>query len=240
MNREKSKSLQEVHGTVDTTVHPGGWRRLFAFLGPAYMVSVGYMDPGNWATDIAGGSKFGYTLVWVLVLSNLMALLLQSLSARLGVVAGMDLAQASRAYYPKMVNRALWFLAEIAIAATDLAEVVGMAIGLQLLFDIPLVTGICITVLDTFLLLVLQRFGIRKMEAFIISLVSIIGLAFVAELFFAKPHGLSILSGLKPSIPNDQALYIAIGIIGATVMPHNLYLHSSLVQTRRIDRSDKG
>ncbi len=240
MNREKSKSLQEVHQTVDTTVHAGGWRRLFAFLGPAYMVSVGYMDPGNWATDIAGGSKFGYTLVWVLVLSNLMALLLQSLSARLGVVAGMDLAQASRAYYPKMINRSLWFLAEIAIAATDLAEVVGMAIGLQLLFDIPLLTGICITVLDTFLLLILQRFGIRKMEAFIISLVSIIGLAFVAELFFAKPHGLSILSGLKPSIPNDQALYIAIGIIGATVMPHNLYLHSSLVQTRRIDRSDKG
>ncbi|MEO5645066.1 MAG: Nramp family divalent metal transporter [Bacteroidia bacterium] len=233
------KSLAEVHGTVDTTQHKNTWRRLLAFLGPAYLVSVGYMDPGNWATDIAGGSQFGYTLVWVLVLSNLMALLLQSLSARLGLASGLDLAQASRAHYPKGVNFFLWILAEIAIAACDLAEVIGMAIGLQLLFGFSLLTGVCITVFDTFLLLILQRFGIRKMEAFIIGLVSIIGMAFIVELFYAKPSLPGIFSGLKPIIPNDAALYITIGIIGATVMPHNLYLHSSLVQTRKIGRTPK-
>lgn len=233
------KSLGEVHGTVDTTQHKSTWRRLLAFLGPAYLVSVGYMDPGNWATDIAGGSQFGYTLIWVLVLSNLMALLLQSLSARLGLASGLDLAQASRAHYPKGVNFCLWILAEIAIAACDLAEVIGMAIGLQLLFGLSLLTGVCITVFDTFLLLILQRYGIRKMEAFIIGLISVIGMAFIAELFFAKPSGAGILSGLRPSIPNDAALLITIGIIGATVMPHNLYLHSSLVQTRRIGRTPK-
>ncbi|HTL83102.1 MAG TPA: Nramp family divalent metal transporter, partial [Bacteroidia bacterium] len=197
-------------------------------------------DPGNWATDIAGGSQFGYTLIWVLVVSNFIALLLQSLSARLGLVTGLDLAQASRAHYPRGLNFFLWILAEIAIAACDLAEVVGMAIGLQLLFGISLLTGVLITVFDTLLLLVLQRFGIRKMEAFIIGLISVIGLAFIAELFYAHPSANSIFSGLKPSIPNDAALYITIGIIGATVMPHNLYLHSSLVQTRKIDRSAKG
>jgi manganese transport protein len=233
------KSLGEVHGTVDTTQHKSTWRRLLAFLGPAYLVSVGYMDPGNWATDIAGGSQFGYTLIWVLVLSNLMALLLQSLSARLGLASGLDLAQASRAHYPKGVNFCLWILAEIAIAACDLAEVIGMAIGLQLLFGLSLLTGVCITVFDTFLLLILQRYGIRKMEAFIIGLISVIGMAFIAELFFAKPSGAGILSGFRPSIPNDAALLITIGIIGATVMPHNLYLHSSLVQTRRIGRTPK-
>jgi manganese transport protein len=233
------KSLSEVHSTVDTTQHKNTWRRLLAFLGPAYLVSVGYMDPGNWATDIAGGSQFGYTLIWVLVLSNLMALLLQSLSARLGLASGLDLAQASRAHYPKGVNFCLWILAEIAIAACDLAEVIGMAIGLQLLFGLSLLTGVCITVFDTFLLLILQRYGIRKMEAFIIGLISIIGMAFIAELFFAKPSVPGIFSGLKPMIPNDAALYITIGIIGATVMPHNLYLHSSLVQTRKIGRTPK-
>lgn len=237
--KEANKSLSEVHGSVDTSKYKNTWRRLLAFLGPAYLVSVGYMDPGNWATDIAGGSQFGYTLIWVLVLSNLMALLLQSLSARLGLAAGLDLAQASRAHYPKGVNFALWILAEIAIAACDLAEVIGMAIGLQLLFGLSLLTGVCITVLDTFLLLILQRFGIRKMEAFIIGLVSIIGMAFIAEMIFAKPSISGIFSGLKPIIPNDAALYITIGIIGATVMPHNLYLHSSLVQTRKFRRTPK-
>jgi manganese transport protein len=237
---KNNNSLQEVHETVDTVVRKGFWKKLTAFLGPAYLVSVGYMDPGNWATDIAGGSKFGYTLVWVLVLSNLMALLLQSLSARLGLVAGLDLAQASRAHYSKPLNFFLWIMAEIAIAACDLAEVIGMAIGLQLLFGLPLLTGVIITVFDTFLLLVLQRYGIRKMEAFIIGLVSIIGMAFIAEMFFAQPSLGGIFAGLRPRLPNDEALYITIGIIGATVMPHNLYLHSSLVQTRKIDRTPKG
>lgn len=240
MGKEPSPSLQEVNSSVDTRGKTGFWRKLMAFVGPAYLVSVGYMDPGNWATDIAGGSRFGYALIWVLVLSNLMALLLQSLSARLGLVAGLDLAQASRAHYPKFVNRILWFLAEIAIAATDLAEVIGMAIGLKLLFGLPLLAGVLITVLDTFLLLALQRFGIRKMEAFIIALVGLIGMSFLTELFFAKPSIKEIASGLFPSLPGEGALYIAIGIIGATVMPHNLYLHSSLVQTRRIDRTVKG
>ena len=209
-------------------------------MGPAYLVSVGYMDPGNWATDIAGGSRFGYSLIWVLLMSNLMALLLQSLSAKLGLVRGLDLAQASRATYPPIVNFFNWVLAEIAIAACDLAEVIGMAIGLQLLFHLPLLIGVSITVLDTIILLVLARYGMRKMEAFILALIATIGLAFIAELIFAKPDAAQLIKGFIPSIPNHSALYIAIGIIGATVMPHNLYLHSSLVQTRKIDRSDKG
>lgn len=233
-------SLSEVNASVDTTQKTGFWRKLFAFVGPAYLISVGYMDPGNWATDIAGGSQFGYSLLWVLVMSNLMALLLQSLSARLGLVRGMDLAQASRATYPPLVNFFNWFLAEIAIAACDLAEVIGMAIGLQLLFDLPLLVGVSITVLDTLLILILQRNGIRKMEAFIIALIAVIGLAFIAELFFAKPVASEMVKGFIPGLANNNALYIAIGIIGATVMPHNLYLHSSLVQTRKFDRSEKG
>lgn len=204
------------------------------------MVSVGYMDPGNWATDIAGGSQFGYKLIWVLLMSNLMAVLLQSLSARLGLTRGLDLAQASRATYPKYINYILWFFAEIAIAATDLAEVLGMAIGLQLLFDIPLTVGVAITVLDTFLLLILQSYGIRKMEAFILGLISIIGMAFLAEMIFAKPDMGELAKGFIPSLPNNTALYIAIGIIGATVMPHNLYLHSALVQTRNFEKTEKG
>jgi manganese transport protein len=240
MHKNSEKSLSEVHATVDTTNKNGFWKKLFAFIGPAYLISVGYMDPGNWATDIAGGSEFGYTLLWVLVMSNLMALLLQSLSARLGLVRGLDLAQASRATYPPIVNYLNWFLAEVAIAACDLAEVIGMAIGLQLLFHIPLLAGVFITVADTFLLLILQRFGMRKMEAFILALISVIGLAFIAELFFAKPDAAELVKGFIPSIPNNSALYIAIGIIGATVMPHNLYLHSSLVQTRKINRSPEG
>ena len=233
-------SLSEVHASVDVVTKEGKWKKLFSFLGPAYLVSVGYMDPGNWATDLAGGSKFGYTLIWVLLMSNLMALLLQSLSSRLGIVRGLDLAQANRATYPKPVNFVLYLLAEIAIAATDLAEVLGMAIGIQLLTGMPLIWGVSITVLDTFLLLYLQKLGIRKMEAFIIALVAVIALSFLIQIIMAKPEPSEILKGFVPSLPNDEALYIAIAIIGATVMPHNLYLHSALVQTRKIDKTDKG
>ncbi len=233
-------SLSEVHGSVDTTVKKTGWRRILSFLGPAYLVSVGYMDPGNWATDLAGGSKFGYTLIWVLLMSNLMALLLQGLSARLGIVRGRDLAQANRETYPRLVNFILYLLAEIAIAACDLAEVLGMAIGIQLLTGLPLVWGVSITVLDTFLLLYLQKLGMRKMEAFIITLVGIIGICFLIEIFLAAPKVSDVVTGFIPTGMSDEALYIAIGIIGATVMPHNLYLHSALVQTRKIDRTDAG
>jgi len=240
MKNLTGKSLEEVNESVDTTGKTTFWKKLFAFMGPAYLISVGYMDPGNWATDIAGGSQFGYQLLWVLLMSNLMALLLQSLSARLGLVRGLDLAQASRATYPRAVNFFNWILAEIAIAACDLAEVIGMAIGLQLLFNIPLLAGVSITVLDTLLILLLQKNGIRKMEAFILALVATIGFAFIAELIFSKPDSAEMLKGFIPSIPNDGALYIAIGIIGATVMPHNLYLHSSLVQTRKIKRTPEG
>ncbi|MBX7183028.1 MAG: Nramp family divalent metal transporter, partial [Bacteroidia bacterium] len=237
---ELSPSLEDVNASIDTTQAKSWWKRLLSFLGPAYLVSVGYMDPGNWATDIAGGSGFGYTLLWVLLMSNLMALVLQSLAARLGIVSGLDLAQASRMSYPKPVNFFLWLLAEIAIAATDLAEVIGMAIGLKLLFGIPLLYGVLITLFDTFLLLFLQRFGMRKMEAFIIGLVAIIGLSFLVEMLLAQPNPFEMAHGLIPSIPNETALYIAIGIIGATVMPHNLYLHSALVQTRKFEKSKTG
>jgi len=230
------KSLQEVHGTINTLNHRNRWRTFLAFSGPAFLVSVGYMDPGNWATDIAGGSQFGYILIWVLLMSNLMALLLQSLSARLGLVRGKDLAQISRESFPKSVNFILYILAEIAIAATDLAEVLGMAIGLNLLFGLSMIIGVSITVFDTLLLLVLQSYGMRKMEAFIVSLIGVIGLSFVIEIFFAQPSISSVLSGFMPSLPNSEALYIAIGIIGATVMPHNLYLHSGLVQTRNYEK----
>ena len=235
-----SKSLEEVNQSVATEGKKTGFRKVLAFLGPAYLISVGYMDPGNWATDLAGGSQFGYSLLWVLLMSNIMALLLQSLSARLGIVTQRDLAQASRETYSPFINYILYFLAEIAIAACDLAEVLGMAIGLNLLFDISLVNGVIITVLDTFLLLFLINKGMRKMEAFIIALVAIIGFSFVFEMIFAQPEMGKVLTGLIPSLPSEAALYIAIGIIGATVMPHNLYLHSSLVQTRKFDRSEKG
>ncbi|MDX6180890.1 Nramp family divalent metal transporter [Flavobacterium sp. Fl-77] len=235
-----TKSLEEVNQSVATEHKKKGFRKILAFLGPAYLVSVGYMDPGNWATDIAGGSQFGYSLLWVLLMSNLMALLLQSLSARLGIVTQRDLAQASRETYSKFINYILYFLAEIAIAACDLAEVLGMAIGINLLFDIPLIEGVLITVLDTFLLLFLINKGIRKMEAFIIVLVAIIGFSFIFEMIFAEPEIDKVIYGLIPSIPSSAALYIAIGIIGATVMPHNLYLHSSLVQTRKFDRTPAG
>jgi manganese transport protein len=233
-------SLSEVHETIEVHAGQVKWRQILAFFGPAYLVSVGYMDPGNWATDLAGGSKFGYKLIWVLLMSNLMALLLQGLSARLGIVRRRDLAQANREAYPRPVNLLLYVLAEVAIAATDLAEVLGMAIGLQLLTGLPLIWGVAITVLDTFLLLFLQRKGMRKMEAFIIALVAVVGISFLIEIILAKPNAAEIATGFLPSFPNEEALYIAIGIIGATVMPHNLYLHSALVQTRKIARTAQG
>jgi manganese transport protein len=231
-------SLSEVHGTVEVNQIGPRWKQLFSFFGPAYLVSVGYMDPGNWATDIAGGSQFGYRLLWVLLMSNLIALVLQSMSARLGIVRGRDLAQANREAYPRLVNFCLYILAEIAITACDLAEVLGMAIGIQLLTGLPIVYGVAITVLDTFLLLFLQRLGMRRMEIFILSLIAVVGLSFFIEIFLAKPAIGEISRGLIPSLPNSTALYVAIGIIGATVMPHNLYLHSALVQTRKIKRED--
>ncbi|HTQ65629.1 MAG TPA: Nramp family divalent metal transporter [Puia sp.] len=235
---QRDVSLSEVHGTIDTKVKGSGWKQVFMFFGPAYLVSVGYMDPGNWATDLAGGSRFGYMLIWVLLMSNLMALLLQSLSARLGIVRGRDLAQANREAYPKYINITLYVLAEIAIAACDLAEVLGMAIGIQLLTGLPLVYGVSITVLDTFLLLFLQRLGMRRMEAFIIALIAVVGLSFLIEIIMAKPDAGEVASGLIPYLSGKESLYIAIGIIGATVMPHNLYLHSALVQTRKIQKED--
>lgn len=229
-------SLSEVHGTINTEKR--GWKKLFSFLGPAYLVSVGYMDPGNWATDIAGGSQFGYSLIWVLLMSNLMAVFLQGLSSRLGIVRGRDLAQANREAYPPFINFILYVIAELAIAACDLAEVLGMAIGIQLLTGLPLIWGVSITVLDTFLLLFLQRLGMRKMEAFIITLVAIIALCFLLQIIMAKPDPSEVMSGFIPSFASEHALYIAIGIIGATIMPHNLYLHSALVQTRKIKQSE--
>lgn len=233
------RSLSEVHGTVALPAAKG-WRRMLAFIGPAYLVSVGYMDPGNWATDIEGGSRFGYQLIWVLVMSNLMALLLQSLCARLGIVRGLDLAQASRHTYPPWVNIPLYVLAEIAIAACDLAEVVGMAIGLNLLFDLPLLYGVLITAADALVILFLMNRGMRVLEVLIISIVGIIGMAFLAEMFIVEPEAGELMRGFMPSVLEGKALYIAIGIIGATVMPHNLYLHSSLVQTRQHGRDGKG
>ena len=234
----ETKSLLNVHGSVEPATKGSAWKKLFAFFGPAYMVSVGYMDPGNWATDIEGGSKFGYSLLWVLLVSNAMALLLQSLSSRLGIVRGKDLAQCSREIYPPAVNFILYLLAELAIAACDLAEVLGMAIGLHLLLGIPLLWGVVITLLDTVLLLYLQNLGIRKLEAFIVGLIAVIGGCFLVELFFAKPDFGQVGLGFIPVLKGPGALYIAIGIIGATVMPHNLYLHSALVQTRKIGSDD--
>lgn len=233
-----SKSLEEVNASVDAYSKKSFWKKTLSILGPAYLVAVGYMDPGNWATDIEGGSRYGYALIWVLVMSNIMAIVLQSLSARLGIVYKKDLAQVNRETYPPVINFCLYILAELAIAACDLAEIIGMAIGLHLLFGLPLIWGVSVTILDTFLLLYLQKLGIRKMEAFIICLIAIIAVSFALELFFVKPEIGSVLKGLKPTLPDDYSLYIAIGIIGATVMPHNLYLHSALVQTRKIGDDD--
>ena len=236
----EGKSLSEVHSSVAVPESRGFLRRLFAFAGPAYLVSVGYMDPGNWATDIAAGSRYGYALLWVLLMSNLMAVLLQSLSARLGLVSGRDLAQACRDRYPPAVNAVLWVLCEVAIAACDLAEVLGSAIGLQLLFGLPLMYGVLVTALDTFLILFLHQAGIRKMEAFILVLVATIGACFLLEIVLSRPDVPGIARGFLPSLPDRDALYYAIGILGATVMPHNLYLHSALVQSRKVVKTAKG
>jgi manganese transport protein len=240
---ENEPSLPEVHATIP--VHPGAhWlRRLLAFSGPGYMVSVGYMDPGNWATDIAGGSKFGYTLLCVIMLSNLMAILLQALAARLGIATGRDLAQACRDGFPRWVGVVLWLACEAAIIACDLAEVIGTAIALNLLFGIPLLYGAMITALDAFLLLLLMNKGFRFLEAFVIALLIVIAICFSAQIIMAAPPVATVLSGFVPSpeiVTNPEMLYIAIGIIGATVMPHNLYLHSSIVQTRNYTRDEEG
>jgi manganese transport protein len=237
-------SLPEVHATVSISRSPVYWRRLLGFLGPGFLISVGYMDPGNWATDIAGGSRFGYTLLFVIMLSNLIAILLQSLSLKLGVATERDLAQLCHESYGPKASVALWILAEIAIAACDLAEVIGSAIALQLLFHIPLLYGVLITGLDVLLILLLQRWGFRLVEALVITLIGTIVVMFGVQVFLSHPDHLMILRGLlipSPSIVTDPAmLYIAIGILGATVMPHNLYLHSSIVQSRRYERTPQG
>lgn len=240
---EVRPSLPEVHASV--AVPQGGlWlRRLLAFAGPGYMVSVGYMDPGNWATDLAGGSQFGYTLLSVIMLSNLMAILLQSLSARLGIVTGRDLAQACRDHYPRPVNLMLWVACEAAIIACDLAEVIGTAIALNLLFGIPLIGGALITALDAFLVLLLMQRGFRYLEAFVVALLTVIAGCFLVQIIAAAPPVAAVLHGFVPTtqvVTNPGMLYVAIGILGATVMPHNLYLHSSIVQTRAYPRTDEG
>lgn len=236
-------SLPEVNSTVAVPVGGLWWRRLLAFAGPGYLVSVGYMDPGNWATDLAGGSKFGYTLLSVILLSNLMAILLQALAARLGIVTDRDLAQACRATYSPAVNFVLWLACEAAIIACDLAEVIGTAIALKLLFGIPLIGGALLAALDAFLLLLLMNRGFRFLEAFVIALLIVIAVCFVVQIAAAAPPVAAILGGFVPSsqiFTNSEMLYIAIGIIGATVMPHNLYLHSSIVQTRAYPRTEEG
>jgi manganese transport protein len=235
------KSLPEAHGTIPIPITASFWRKLFAFAGPGYLVAVGYMDPGNWATDLAGGARFGYALLSVIVLSNLIAILLQALSARLGIASGLDLAQACRAYYSRPVSFMLWVLAEIAIAACDLAEVIGSAIALQLLFGLPLAAGVVLTSLDVLIILFLQQHRFRLVEAMVVTLICAIAGAFAIELFLSKPSLAGVVTGFVPSpaILRDPAmLFIAIGILGATVMPHNLYLHSSIVQTRKYADSD--
>ena len=240
---ENERSLSDVYASIPVPVGGSWLRRLLAFSGPGYMVSVGYMDPGNWATDIAGGSKFGYTLLSVIMLSNLMAILLQALAARLGIATGRDLAQACRDAYPRPVGIALWIACELAIIACDLAEVIGTAIALKLLFGIPLIGGALITALDAFLLLMLMNRGFRLLEAFIIALLIVIAGCFLVQIVLAAPPVAAVLGGFMPSseiVTNPEMLYIAIGIIGATVMPHNLYLHSSIVQTRNFEKTDAG
>ncbi len=235
-------SLQEVYRTVPVG-HATWWRKALAFAGPGYLVAVGYMDPGNWATDLAGGSRFGYTLLSVILISNLMAILLQGLAAKLGIVTGRDLAQACRDHYSRPVNIGLWLLCEIAIAACDLAEVIGSAIGLNLLFGIPLPWGIGITALDVLLVLYLQNKGFRLLEVLVITLIATVALCFLFEILISRPDAGAVAAGFLPrlSILTDpDKLYIAIGILGATVMPHNLYLHSSIVQTRAYDETPAG
>src|SRR5216110_2750676 len=235
-----SPSLPESHRTIAIAPGAGFWRKLLAFSGPGYLVAVGYMDPGNWATDLAGGSAFGYRLLSVILISNLMAILLQSLCARLGIVTGRDLAQACRDHYSRPVSVILWLLCEVAICACDLAEVIGSAIALNLLFKIPLVWGVCITALDVLAVMYLQNKGFRYIEALVVTLILTIGGCFLAEIIFSRPNVAEVLAGFVPRfeiIKNTEMLYVAIGILGATVMPHNLYLHSSIVQTRKYEQN---
>ena len=229
-------SLPEVHGSIEIPHGAGFWKKMMAFAGPGYLVAVGYMDPGNWATDLAGGARFGYTLLSVIMISNLMAILLQALAARLGIASGRDLAQACRDHFSRPVTIVLWILCEIAIAACDLAEVLGAAIALNLLFGLPLIWGVCLTALDVLVILFLQHKGFRYVEALVVSLIVLIAGSFAVELWLAKPDLAGVALGFVPSagiLRNQEMLYIAIGILGATVMPHNLYLHSSIVQTRK-------
>jgi manganese transport protein len=241
--RSEQPSLAESHSSMPIPKNVGFWRKLLAFSGPGYLVAVGYMDPGNWATDLAGGSRFNYTLLSVIMISNLMAILLQSLALRLGIVTGRDLAQACRDHFSPPVAFVLWILCEIAIIACDLAEVIGSAIALNLLFGIPLTYGVLLTALDVMLILTLQNRGFRWLEAIVITLITTIGVCFAAQIIFSRPDVLGIAQGFLPSpeiIKNPEMLYIAIGILGATVMPHNLYLHSSVVQTRKYERTPEG
>lgn len=240
---DRQPSLSEAHASIAVPQN-GSWiRQMLAFAGPGYMVSVGYMDPGNWATDIAGGSQFGYTLLSVILLSNLMAILLQALAARLGIATGRDLAQACHDHYSRPVNIMLWLACEAAIIACDLAEVIGTAIALKLLFGVPLLVGALFTAMDAFLVLLLMNNGFRFLEAFVIALLIVIAACFAIQVIAAAPPVAGVLRGFLPStdiVTNPAMLYIAIGIIGATVMPHNLYLHSSIVQTRAFERTDRG
>ncbi|CAN5533279.1 Nramp family divalent metal transporter [soil metagenome] len=234
-------SLPEVNRSLPINLTGSTWRRFLSFAGPGFMVAVGYMDPGNWATDLAGGSRYGYALLWVILASNLMAILLQTMCARLGIATQKDLAQACRDYYSRPVSVILWLLCEIAIVACDVAEVIGSAVALNLLFKIPLVVGVFITGADVLVLLGVMRFGFRKVEAIILTMVGTIFACFAYNVFAARPEIAPMLVGLvKPSIPDKEALFIAVGILGATVMPHNLYLHSSIVQTRRIPENQGG
>lgn len=231
----RDASLADVYRSVPVKSSGPSWRRILSFLGPGYMVAVGYMDPGNWATSIAGGSKFGYALLFVALMSNIMAIVLQSLCARLAIASGRDLAQACRDAFPRPVSFVLWMMAEIAIIATDIAEVVGTAIGLNLVFGIPLEIGVIITALDVFLILYLQKLGFRWVEAFVIALLWVIAACFVVQIIYADPQWGAVLRGFIPTadiVTNPDMLYLALGILGATVMPHNLYLHSGIVQTR--------
>jgi len=239
LHLKREASLVEVFRTVIVPT-TGYWKKFFAFFGPGYLVAVGYMDPGNWATSLSGGSQFGYTLLFVAVLSNIMAIFLQSLCARLAISTGRDLAQACRDAFPKFISFPLWIFAELAICATDLAEVIGTAIGLNLLFNIPLEFGVIITALDVFLILWLQNKGFRWIEAFVISLLVVITACFAIQIFYAKPEWAEVMQGFIPTtdiVKNPNKLFIALGIIGATVMPHNLYLHSGIVQTRAFGKT---
>src|SRR6185295_111812 len=239
----QTPSLPEVHRSIPVPTHLSFWRKMLAFSGPGYLVAVGYMDSGNWATDLEGGSRFGYTLLSVILISNLMAIFLQSLCAKLGIVTGRDLAQACRDHYSRPVAILLWLLCEVAICACDLAEVIGSAIALNLLFKIPLVFGVCITALDVLAVMYLQNKGFRYIEALVVTLILTVGGCFLAEIIFSKPSVAGILGGFLPKfeiIRNPEMLYVAIGILGATVMPHNLYLHSSIVQTRKYEQTPGG